>query len=744
MRALRPLMALSLLVLGGCGEHDGGNGAARPDAPNVLLVTLDTTRADRVGCYGYSAAMTPTLDKLAADGVRFEHAYCQVPLTLPSHTTILTGLNPPTTGLHVNAAGALSEEVPTLAERFQARGYRTGAFIAAWVLHSRYGLSRGFERYDEAFGDAGDAGVGPTERRADAVCDAVIAWLNEAPQAPFFAWVHFFDPHAPYDPPPGFHERPADPYDGEIAFMDAQFQRLVDWLDSHGARDKTLIVAVGDHGEAFGEHGELGHGTLLYESTVRVPLIFGWPGKLPAGAIARSSARLVDLAPTILDLLDCAPLPDAQGESLRGALTSANDTWRPVYCETDYPLIGFGWAPLRSYATREWKYIEAPRPELYDWVNDPTEATNVIDEHPEVAATLKGELAALLARMPHREAVTLKLDDDALRSLESLGYVGGSVGDEVDRNVERKDPKDMTVVVRGLMRAKGLAVDGRHEEAIRALEPLAALSPESDELFGALAHAYLKLGRYSEAEKAYRASLRSVPTNVRRLCHLGDAIAAQNRPEEARKCYEEAVAADERYTPALSRLGRYHFQRKELGRAEAYFERCLALAPSSPSALANMGHVRLNTGDAKEAVALFRRALAQDPGHVPAHEGLWQALNASRQRLPAIEALRRACRAMPSKLSLRRHLAGLLATTPQLGLAAKREALELAKRVAQARPNAPENLDVLGLAFAVNGDFSRARQAARNALALAQKQGKQQLARQIAIRLRAYQAGRVR
>lgn len=743
MRVFSPLLLVPLLTLAGCGGHEGDDGAHRRGGPNVLFITLDTTRADRLGCYGYAEALTPALDGLAAAGVRFERAYCQVPLTLPSHTTMLTGLNPPSTGLRVNGAGALGNDIPTIAERFKARGYRTGAFIAAEVLHSRHGLSRGFDCYDERLGNTGGTGLWHAERRADEVCDAVIAWLDEAPDASFFAWVHFFDPHLPYDPPENFRERPTDPYDGEIAFMDSQLRRLLDWLDAHAAREKTLIVAVGDHGEAFGEHDEYEHGLLLYEPTLHVPLIFAWPGKLPAGKVVRCGARLIDLAPTILDLLGYGPLPDAQGESLRAALTADDGTWRPIYSETDYPLVGFGWTPLRSYATKQWKYIEAPRPELYDRVNDPAEATNVIDKQAEVAASLEEELEALLAGIPHREAVAVELDAEALRALESLGYVGGGATDEPDDDVERKDPKDMTAVVNGLMQAKALAVQGRHEEAVRIMEPLAALSPESDELFATLGYSYLQLGRYDAAERAFDASLRSVPTNAQRLCQLGDAIAAQNRPEEARRCYEKALAADERCAPALSRLGRYYFQRSRYDQAREYLERCLAVQPDSPTALVNMAQFWLHTGHPREATTLLRRALEQDPAYGPAHQVLWQALIADGQRLAAIEALRQACRVTPSELSLQRHLAGLLATTPQLGSAGQAEALELAERLVRSDPDAPENLDALGLAHAANGDFARACELARQALALAQQQGKLPLAEQIALRLRAYEAGRV-
>jgi len=743
MRAISFALAVLALALLGCGGRPDNKAANQRTGPNVLFITLDTTRADRLGCYGYAEAVTPTLDQLAADGVRFERAYCQVPLTLPSHASMLTSLNPPTTGVRVNAATALSDEIPTIVERFKTRGYRTGAFIAAWVLHSRYGLARGFDHYDENFGYASDADAEHTERRADDVCDAVIAWLDQAPEAPFFAWVHLFDPHAPYEPPEGFREQPADAYDGEIAFMDSQLARLLKWLDAHGGREKTLVVAAGDHGEAFDEHGERGHGSLLYESTVRVPLIFAWPEKLPAGRAVSGDVRLIDLAPTILDLVGCESLPGAYGQSLRSMLAGGEETSLPIYGETDYPLVGFGWAPLRSYATREWKYIKAPRPELYDRVNDPGELTNVIAEQAEVAAMLKEELEAYMSGMQELEAVAVELDSDARRSLESLGYVGGSVADVDDRDMQRKDPKDMTAVFCGVRQAKYLALKGRHEEVIRLMEPLVVMSPESDELSATLAYSYAQVGRHADAERAYRGALRMLPENADRLCHLADAIAAQNRADEALEWYKRAAGVDDTYAPALGRIGRHYFQCRDFDRARKYFERCLALEPDSPEYLSNMAHIWLNTGNPKKATTLFRRALQQDPLLKAAHQGLWMALNAQRERLAAIEALRGARQVMPSNLDLQRHLAALLATTPQLGRAGAQEALALSEQLVQAAPDVPENGSVLALTCAVNGDFSRASQVAQEAFMLAQQQGNAQLAQQLAAQLQAYRAGRI-
>ena len=355
-----------------------GRTAPAKDAPNLLLLTLDTTRADRLGCYGYAAAQTPALDAIAARGVRVEQAYCAVPLTLPSHVSLLTGTYPPANGIRVNGGGMLSAELPTLAEEFQIRGYRTGAFVAAWVLSATFGLDRGFDHYDDDVGGHdGSTEIG-SERPADAVCDAALDWLDRQPDVPFFAWVHFFDPHTPYAPPPGYRQASADPYDGEITFMDAQLGRLTAWLDERQLREKTLIVVAGDHGESFDEHGETEHGMLIYDTTLHVPLIFSFPARLPAGTVLSTGGRLTDVFPTVADLLGWKAPPGTDGISLTPALRAGEGRFPTTYAESRYPRQSFGWAALRSLITAEWKYIDAPQPELYDRDGDAQELTNLI------------------------------------------------------------------------------------------------------------------------------------------------------------------------------------------------------------------------------------------------------------------------------------------------------------------------------------------------------------------------------
>ena len=740
------LLALAILLTGACNRAEPDRDVAgQADRPNVLLITLDTTRADRIGCYGYADARTPALDAIAGAGVRFQQAFCQVPLTLPSHASLLTGLYPPTTGLHFNGGGILSDDFTTLAEVFKGRGYRTGAFIGAWVLNSTFGLSQGFDRYDDHVGGDDESSAANQERPADQVCDGALAWLDEQRETPFFAWVHFFDPHHPYAPPADFRKAVTDPYDGEIAFADSQIHRLLDWLDACRLRPRTLIVVAGDHGEAFREHGETEHGLFLYDTTMHVPLLFSYPSRLPRGKTVSAVVRLIDVMPTILDLMDWPAVDDLPGKSLRAAVETDVFDSVPAYGETVYPTIAFGWASLHSYTAPRWKFIDAPRPELYDRIADPGEFNNVIDDHPGVAAQLRAELGDLLVGVARREAETAPLDDKAIRALESLGYVGVTTHAVTPgTGSEGQDPKDMLAVYDGLLQARRMLKQRRHAEVVQLLEPLVTQSPESDEVRAVLGEAYLKLGRAREAEREYRASLRTVPSNPRKLCRLGDALLRQQRITEASECYEQALQASQEYGMAHNRLGTLYMRRNQIAKAHEHLRRHVEINPTSPSALANLANVLPRMGRHQEAVELLNRALQQDPRFAPAHYFLWQVYVASRQRSEAVMALRTACQVLPDDMLLRRNLAGLLATAPRIGRSAAREALDLAIACCAADPDLAENVDVLGMAYAAAGDFEEAAEVTQRALTLAMDQGKTRLADQIAIRLQAYQQGRTR
>ncbi|HNX98319.1 MAG TPA: sulfatase, partial [Candidatus Aminicenantes bacterium] len=367
-------VAFALLALavgtGACRKEGKSAGARRRGAPNLLLITLDTTRADRIGAYGDARACTPNLDRLAREGARVERAYAEAPLTLPSHVSILTGREPPSHQVRNNGTYALRAEETTLAEILKNAGYSTQAMVAAFVLERKFGLAQGFDGYDDTLDKERQDTTYRSEITADRVHEKFTRWLSVSPASPFFCWVHFYDPHAPYEPPKHLRERFCDaPYRGEIAFVDETIGRMLQELDRRGLMDNTLVVAVGDHGEGFGEHAESGHGLFCYEETLRVPLILHYPKRFPGGRVVPGPVGLIDVLPTLLELLHLPPSTGVQGRSFARQLTTkgdAGDSSTIHYFESLYGLEEMGFAPLSGLICGSLKFISLPRPELYD------------------------------------------------------------------------------------------------------------------------------------------------------------------------------------------------------------------------------------------------------------------------------------------------------------------------------------------------------------------------------------------
>lgn len=480
---------------------------------NVLLVTLDTVRADRLGCYGHESAETPALDSLSDRGVRFDDAVTSAPVTLPSHATILTGLSPLSHGVRDNGRYRLADQHVTIAEVLSSHGYDTAAFVGCFVVDARFGLDQGFDVYDF---EVSAGGYRPqmldfNERSATDVTDAAVRWLDERESsdanAPFFAWVHYFDPHQPYESPlqrlPRFAVRP---YDAEIAYVDAELRRLLNKLDELGARDRTLIVVAGDHGEALGEHGEPTHGMLIYESTMRVPLIFSC-ASLFDGAyhVADRVVGLTDVRPTIEDLLGVTGSPPVDGRSL---LRSGVDDDRAIYIETEMPLSLAGWSPLRGLRTHKHKYILAPQRELYDLMKDPAESHNIYASDDPVAGALESRLSELMNQMGPGAGSDRVLTDEEIERLGSLGYVqaGGARAEGL-----LLDPKTMMSVYSDAVRSEHLYGQGMYAEAADLARSVLAQSAMHIQALRVLAFSYVKLGRAEEAVSLLRESVERNP-----------------------------------------------------------------------------------------------------------------------------------------------------------------------------------------------------------------------------------------
>ena len=624
----------------------------RQSRPNVLLITLDTTRADRLGCYGRASAMTPTLDGLAKSGTRFTRAFCNVPLTLPSHSTILTGLYPPEHGSRLNGILAISKDAPTLAELLAARGYQTAAFVAAVVLDARFGLNRGFGTYDDYKVpgpiDPQDEMALIRYRRGDEVADATLAWLKARPRKPFFCWVHFYDAHRPY-----YLDEPLDPpdlnraYEISIGYVDKQIARLVDYLREADLLDNTIIVAVADHGEGLAQHGEDEHGLLLYDEVMRVPLIVRLPGARGGGTASDATVACVDITPTLVDLLHIkAPAP-LSGRSFERALHGEPLPELPVYFETQFPLSEYGWSPLYGVVNGEWKYIRAPREELYDLGSDPGETNNRAASAPPELKHLQSRLADAEGRMKRRAGSEVKLDAASRRALESLGYVGGGGSTTNKAKEGLRDPKDVIWMRREFMDAEEDVREHRTARAEERLVKLVAESPESLAFHYKLGKLYFDQGRFEEARKGFEAMAKRFADSYAPHYDLGKTLIKLQRYDEAVAELALAAELDDRKVEVLNNLGLAHLYKRDMPAAMKAFQRSIAIDAKQVDPHSNLGHVLLQMGQMEQAEAEFRRALEVDPAAVGPRYNLGLALLQSARYKEAVQEFRRVIQIKP-------------------------------------------------------------------------------------------------
>jgi len=596
------------------------------------MVTIDTLRADHVGAYGYAAARTPVLDRLARDGVRFDHAYAAAPITLTSHASLMTGRYPPGHGARHNGM-RLDLKTPTLAERFAAAGYATAAFVAAFPLDRRFGLSKGFQTYGDVMPRDGNGHVA-NERPGRQVVDEALAWLGTHRQQRFFLWVHLFEPHAPYGDPSD--RRPAIArYDEDIAEADVQVGRLLDGLGD--LRAGTLIVAAGDHGEAFGEHGELSHSIFTYDTTLRVPLVVTGAGLAP-GTHEEMAVSLVDVAPTVVFLAglgrfdsDGGVLPterevDRRGSGRFGSL-GPGGIHRTIYAESFAPLLDFGWSPLRAIRSGDWKFIAAPTPELYDLKDDPGETRNLAATEPARVAEFTRQVDAIagptLAAAPDLSAAaSAKADRETLARLQALGYASGHAGSTRDR----PDPKD------------------RREIAARFAQVA------SGELQG------------DALERALREILRADPANPQANVRLGYVLLNSGHCADAIPRFSAAIAAH--LPSADAHLGRAacEAQAKRPAAAERTLAEAEQVEPDNPVVSANLGLLLSDNGQPAAAIPHLQRALSLDPDLHQARFGLAIAYARTDRRMDAAKEAQELLRRLPPDAPQRPEVARLLAT----------------------------------------------------------------------------------
>jgi len=667
----RALLALALLTAAACAKH----------RPNVLLVTFDTTRADRVGFAGAFASghpgVTPSLDALAKTGTAFTTAIASQPLTAPSHASILTGLQPFHHGLRNNGAFVLDASHATLARRLHDAGYATHAIVASYVLDHRFGFDQGFDAYDDDLG-------GGRELGARAIADKALRWLAlQKPERPFFLWLHFYDPHAPYTPPADVAWAfPNDAYAAEIHYADRELGRVLDALRAAHALDDTLVVFTSDHGEAFGEHGERGHGLFVYDETTRVPLLFAGP-HVPRGRTIDTVARHVDLVPTILDLLGI------NAQNLDGTSLFADKSARRAYSETFAGRMNFGWSELRSLRSDAARVIRAPRAEAYDVRGDRAERHNLYGASlSRESRSLFAQLDAIAASDAFRGNASAPVDEETRRKLAALGYIVSTAPRDATNAADPKDriaawqsyghaqellrtrqfdaaaaelralqaSESQSNAVASLL-AQALALGGHRDDALAVLQHAVAREPSNTAFVIPRAELLRDAGRLVEAEALLRETQRLDPSSSAIAAALGDVLNRSGKSAEALQLLEEAHRRDPKNHAVAYNLGVLYERAQRLPDALAMYTLAVRADPSHSMSWNNLGSVLDRTGHRREALAAIAKAHRLDSDNVDATYNLGALLFESNQPKAAIPLLADAARRRPDLLVARMRLA---------------------------------------------------------------------------------------
>jgi choline-sulfatase len=614
--------------------------------PSLLLVTVDTLRADRVGAYGAHGVKTPSIDALAARGVLFEEALSSTPLTLPSHSTILSGVEPPRHGVRDNGTYVFPDSRDTLATRLHEQGYSTAAFVGAYVLDRRFGLARGFDAYDDAIARRQEGtSILESERPGEAVVEAAEGWLTKT-RTPFFAWVHLYDPHAPYAPPSPFREEYAGrPYDGEVAHVDALVGRLLAAAEA-AAKSRLLVAFASDHGEALEEHGEATHGFFVYQPTLRIPLVIAGPG-VPRSARRPGPARTADIAPTLLAKLGLEVPSGLDGRDL-----FAGATRRESYAETHYPRT-FGWAALFSYRVGALKLVDAPRPELYDLGADPGEKENLAERRPDDVARLRQALAAF--RGSETPGKVAALPPDVAERLRALGYAGGApVVPAADERLT--DPKDALATFREFEDASWAEARGELEKAIAGYRRLVAREATNPVFRRSLASALRRAGKKEEATRVAEAGTGDTQDAV--LAHeQALALAAAGRVEDAIRAEAHAIALNPLLPEPNNHLAVLEAQRGRPRDALAAVGEALRLDPNNAHAWNNQGNIFRALGRRQDARDSYRRAAELLPAYADPVNGLGVLAVEARDYDTAAELFRRVLEIDPAYHEARLNLA---------------------------------------------------------------------------------------
>ena len=607
--------------------------SAPPTPKNVILISVDTLRADHLGCYGYEAIRTPHIDRLAAESVLFENVATVTPLTLPAHASIFTGRGPLEHGVIDNFGYLLGEREETLAELLHEHGFATGGFIGSFVLDSRWGVSQGFTTYFDRFEAPGAAvtTMQANQRSGDEVLDPALDWIRDHSSGPFFAFIHFYDPHTPYSPPEPYRSEYGSDrigrYDGEVAFVDSLVGRLIAVLEEQGLYQDTMIVFMSDHGESLGEHGEDGHGLFLYDATIRVPLLIKGPRLETAGRVA-AQVRTIDVMPTVLDVVGLDVPSSVEGESLRPLLHDVHsESDLSAFIESHYARLHFGWAPLRGMRDSRYKFVEAPIGELYDLMEDPDETRNLYDEQPEIVRRYKEQIEAFDREYPSLARSSEVIDVETERRLQALGYVTSpsAAPSSPEDWKTLADPKEKIGVFNSVTEATTLNLMGDFEGAVALLTSVLEEDPDVMLAYTILGNLYLQRGAYREAVEVF----------------------------------DSALDRDERNFNASYGLALAHKGLGRLDRAESGFRQCLEIEPGRIRAVYQLAEVQMAVGRTQDAERLLRQHLESRPD-TSLYLTLADALLAQNKRQDAFRILEEAATRDPDDASVQLSLGNLL------------------------------------------------------------------------------------
>lgn len=638
------LLVVALFATASCGREKPVTSGSFRGAP-IIVISIDTLRSDRLPVYGYTKVRTPAIDALAAEGIVFERAYSNVPLTLPAHVSLLTGLLPPDHGVRNNVGYRYdAKKHPAITTELRAAGYESAATISSYVLRGNTGLTDAFDFYDDAIASEANVALGRLQRPGATTLEVAKSWLDRKHDRPFFLLFHIYEPHGPHDAPEPFRSANADPYDGEVAASDDVVGKLLDHLKAKGLYDRSTIVLLSDHGEGLGDHGEDEHGVFLYREALQVPLIVKLPESARKGERVAAPVELTDVAPTLAFVAGVAAPPAWKGVNILDPKALAAE--RELYAETLYPRIHLGWSELRSLIVGSSHYIEGPKPELYDLAADPAERTNVLRDQRRLYAALRQRLAKYGTEIAAPSAI----DAEEARKLEALGYLGSVKSTDGPL----PDPKDRIGDLTVLREANRLTAEGRHEAAAAALRSMLSSNPRFTDAWAKLGSVYEEMGQDEEALRAYGEGVKSSPASAAEFAlSMTGLYLKLNRLDEARKHAE--LALERNPAGAHQFLARIALQGRDLATAEREVNAAMVDEAAKPRAMVTLAQIRAAQGRMAEAVQILERTRADVQARQMRVEHLELALGdlyAKTNRLPEAEqAFRREIELFPANLT---------------------------------------------------------------------------------------------